>query len=123
TRGQPTPLDDYRRRFPALFANPDSAQAVAFEEYRLRRQAGERPAPAEYEACYGVDTSDWPPGPAGPAPLDGVAARPEGTVRQPITPVAPPSLTVMSPAVVEGAARDYAAFRRRAGDPAAVEQS
>jgi serine/threonine protein kinase/predicted Zn-dependent protease len=29
----------------------------------------------------------------------------------------------MSPALIEGAARDYAVFRRRSGDPAAVEQS
>src|SRR5437588_803662 len=134
THGRPTPLDGYRRRFPALFADPEATQAVAFEEYRLRRQAGERPAPAEYEARYGVDTSDWPA--AGPAALDGVAVvarslvarspdrdTPEGTIRQPITPVGPPSATVMAPALVEGAARDYAAFRRRSGDPAAVEQS
>src|SRR5438105_2191643 len=120
TRCRPTPLDDYRRRFPALFADADCTQAVAFEEYRLRRQAGERPAPAEYQAHFGVDTSDWP------APLNGsarAAESPEGTVRQPITPVELPSPTVMSPAVIEGAARDYAAFCRRTGNPAFAETS
>jgi hypothetical protein len=33
---------------------------VAFEEYRLRRQAGEDPAPAEYRERFGVDAADWP---------------------------------------------------------------
>src|SRR3954451_18446786 len=34
TGGRPAPLDDYRRRFPALFADRDATRAVAFEEYR-----------------------------------------------------------------------------------------
>jgi serine/threonine protein kinase/cytochrome c-type biogenesis protein CcmH/NrfG len=34
-------LDDYRTHFPALFASPTHLQQVAFEEYRLRVQAGD----------------------------------------------------------------------------------
>src|SRR5947209_5045241 len=48
-RGWPRPLHDYRRRFPAFFDEPVNVQAVAFEEYRLRRQAGQDPAPQDYE--------------------------------------------------------------------------
>src|SRR5436190_13592934 len=41
SRGRPTPLDEYRRRFPELFADPDGLRAVVWEDYRQRRQAGE----------------------------------------------------------------------------------
>src|SRR4051794_13865766 len=37
-RGPAASLDDYRSRFPALFADPERLSGVAFEEYRLRRQ-------------------------------------------------------------------------------------
>src|SRR5689334_22889286 len=30
TRGRPTPLEDYRRRFPALFQDPGAVRAIAF---------------------------------------------------------------------------------------------
>src|SRR5437763_16508668 len=39
-RGAPTPLDDYRRRFPVLFTDPAAARAVVWEDYRQRRPAG-----------------------------------------------------------------------------------
>jgi serine/threonine protein kinase/predicted Zn-dependent protease len=63
--GRPTRLEGYRRRFPELFADPAALRAVAFEEYRLRRQAGEPARPDEYAARYGVPTAGWP-APVGP---------------------------------------------------------
>jgi serine/threonine protein kinase/Tfp pilus assembly protein PilF len=57
---RPTNLDNYRARFPELFDDPDSLQAVAFEEYRLRRRAGQTPNPQDYARRYGVRTDGWP---------------------------------------------------------------
>ena len=53
-RGCPKTLDAYQRDFPQLAADSDALQAIAFEEYRLRRQAGQVPSPDEYQARYGV---------------------------------------------------------------------
>lgn len=39
-RGRPTPLDDYRRRFPELFRDQASVQEITFEEFRLQKRAG-----------------------------------------------------------------------------------
>ena len=61
---RPRSLEDYRERFPGLFDDPDSLQAVAFEEYRLRRRAGQTPNPQDYARRYGVRTDDWPAEPA-----------------------------------------------------------
>src|SRR5258708_6931205 len=57
---RPRSLEDYRERFPELFRDPESLQQVAFEEYRLRRQAGQAPTPEEYASRYGVRTDGWP---------------------------------------------------------------
>jgi serine/threonine protein kinase len=57
--GRPLPLADYRERFPELFADARAAAEVAFEEYRLRCQAGEDPTPEEYQR-EGFDTGLWP---------------------------------------------------------------
>jgi serine/threonine protein kinase/tetratricopeptide (TPR) repeat protein len=59
-REQPRPLDEYLAEFPELRTDPDGVQAIAFEEYRLRRQAGEDPSAEEYRRRYGVNTLDWP---------------------------------------------------------------
>jgi eukaryotic-like serine/threonine-protein kinase len=58
-RGQGRPLDHYRRTFPELFDDFQSVEAVCFEEYRLRRQAGEAVLAEEYQRHYGVDTQFW----------------------------------------------------------------
>lgn len=58
--GRRRPLEDYRDSFPELFHDPESLHAFTFEEYRLRCEAGERPAPAEYQRRFGVDVRDWP---------------------------------------------------------------
>ena len=52
-------LDYYRRSFPAAFRDRAVATAVAFEEFRLRREHGETPDPAEYAEKYGIVTDDW----------------------------------------------------------------
>jgi hypothetical protein len=62
--GRPVAFDDYRHRFPDAFS-PTTLPELAFEEYRLRRHAGEDVRPDEYAARYGVSVSDWeliPPG-------------------------------------------------------------
>jgi eukaryotic-like serine/threonine-protein kinase len=58
--GQPRPLDDYRNSYPELFHDQESLDAIAFEEYRLRRQAGEDATPAEYASRFGADVTSWP---------------------------------------------------------------
>ncbi len=54
------PLAHYQAAFPALFQDSEYTQRVVFEEYRLRLQAGERPARADYARRFGVATDDWP---------------------------------------------------------------
>jgi eukaryotic-like serine/threonine-protein kinase len=54
------PLEHYRHEFPDLFKDLDGLGDLAFEEYRLRKQAGEPVTPADYERRYGIDASDWP---------------------------------------------------------------
>jgi serine/threonine protein kinase/Tfp pilus assembly protein PilF len=59
-RGQARRPEDYFAQFPELQADRQSVQEIGFEDYRLRRQAGENPCPAEYRQRFGVDTRDWP---------------------------------------------------------------
>lgn len=59
-RRQPRSLAEYQDRFPDLFADASSVQAIAFEEYRLRLQAGETPDPHDYARRFQVQTDDWP---------------------------------------------------------------
>jgi serine/threonine protein kinase/tetratricopeptide (TPR) repeat protein len=58
--GAPRRAEDYLSAFPALSADPDGLCAVAFEEYRQRRCAGDHPSPAEYRQRLGINTLDWP---------------------------------------------------------------
>ena len=57
-RGEPTPLEEYRQRFPALFADPEVAQAVVWEDYRQRRQAGQEPDLEDYRRRFGVSPTE-----------------------------------------------------------------
>lgn len=59
-RGRPRDLEHYRRAFPELFARPEDVQELAFEEYRLRKQAGDAVSAQEYSRRFGVPTADWP---------------------------------------------------------------
>ncbi len=53
-RGCPKELTEYQRAFPALTGDRDGLREIAFEEYRLRQQAGQDPSPDEYLSRYGV---------------------------------------------------------------------
>src|SRR5260370_12918573 len=53
-------VEDYAAEFPELFGDPGALQEIAFEEYRLRRLAGEEATPAEYARRFGVNADDWP---------------------------------------------------------------
>ena len=59
-QGAPRRLEDYRPHFPALFQDREALQGLAYEEYRLRRQAGESPSPAEYLERFGFAVGFWP---------------------------------------------------------------
>ena len=54
-RGLPKPLDEYQRSFPALADDREGLREIAFEEFRLRYQAGQNPSPEEYIERYGVE--------------------------------------------------------------------
>lgn len=58
--GQPHSLDDYLTDFPQIQDDRQALSAIAFEEYRLRQQAGESPSAAEYHRRYRINTRDWP---------------------------------------------------------------
>lgn len=70
-RQAPRALDEYRRLFLRLFEDPQSLQAIAFEDYRLRRRAGIPTTPLDYEHQFGLDTSGWPKAEP-PTPMDGI---------------------------------------------------
>ncbi|HEV8059508.1 MAG TPA: tetratricopeptide repeat protein [Gemmataceae bacterium] len=53
-------IEAYRSDFPIIFQDREGLGELAFEEYRLRRLAGDSVAPSEYERRYGIETSDWP---------------------------------------------------------------
>ena len=59
-RGSKKRLEAYREITPQLFADPRRLGEIAFEEYRLRKQAGEPVSAAEYEQQYAIDTNVWP---------------------------------------------------------------
>src|SRR5688500_3197938 len=58
-RGRPKRLADYRRLFPAAFADPAVLAGIAFEEFRQRQLGGEPASPDEYRAAYAIDTAGW----------------------------------------------------------------
>jgi eukaryotic-like serine/threonine-protein kinase len=78
---EPKSLADYRERFPELFADPKTLEAVCFEEYRLRRLAGEAVSAREYQRLFGVDTSFWDTG-SSPAAATEHAPVPRELLRQ-----------------------------------------
>ena len=65
--GQPPPLEYYRELFPAVFEDPELVRAMAYEEFRLRQQAGEHPAPSEYSGRFGLEGCEWPVAPGSPS--------------------------------------------------------
>ena len=65
TAGGEKRLPIYSSRFPVILEEPILLRAIAFEEYRQRRWAGQETGPTEYQNLYGLDTSDWPTLPPG----------------------------------------------------------
>jgi serine/threonine protein kinase len=69
-------LEDYLNRFPQLLEASASVRTLAFEEFRLRRQAGQSPTAEEYKVRFGIDPTrairddrfDLVPGPRTPPP-------------------------------------------------------
>jgi len=59
-QGRPKSLEHYQRQFPDLAEYADLWPQIAFEEYRLRRQAGENASPEDYRARLGSAVDDWP---------------------------------------------------------------
>jgi serine/threonine protein kinase/tetratricopeptide (TPR) repeat protein len=66
-RKSPTSLDDYRRRFPGVLQQAEFLEPLAFEEWRQRTEGGESVDRRQYEICYGIDASRWPPAGGGKA--------------------------------------------------------
>jgi serine/threonine protein kinase/tetratricopeptide (TPR) repeat protein len=58
-RGADKRIDEYRDLVPAVFEDPGARAAIAYEEFRLRRQDGELVETADYAQRYAVDTSGW----------------------------------------------------------------
>ena len=58
--GRPKPLEDYLQEFPDLAKDSEFWPQIAFEEYRLRRQAGEKISPQEYGTRFDIEVDSWP---------------------------------------------------------------
>jgi serine/threonine protein kinase/tetratricopeptide (TPR) repeat protein len=58
--GRKQRVEDYLERFPELREDAKGLTAVAFEEYRSRKRAGEAASPDEFRARLGITTCDWP---------------------------------------------------------------
>ncbi|MFO0937996.1 MAG: hypothetical protein U0798_15950, partial [Gemmataceae bacterium] len=58
-RGDKSGLAIYEARYPQLFSDREAIAGLAFEEFRLRSLAGQRPDRREYERKYGVSTDGW----------------------------------------------------------------
>jgi hypothetical protein len=48
-RGQRKAMEDYETYFPRLVEDRTLLESIAFEEWRLRKQAGDKPSPADFE--------------------------------------------------------------------------
>ncbi len=53
-RGQPKDLKQYLHDFPRLVDDRQGLREIAFEEFRLRCEAGENPTPEDYLMRYGI---------------------------------------------------------------------
>ncbi len=57
--GKNSGIDDYSKLLPDLFTDSEALQIVAYEEYRLRVQAGESVSPEDYQRRYAVSIDTW----------------------------------------------------------------
>ncbi|MCY2962473.1 MAG: serine/threonine-protein kinase [Planctomycetota bacterium] len=58
--GQPESLERYRDRFSEAFSDQRLVADLAFEEFRLRRHAGEAVSRLEYAERFQIDVGGWP---------------------------------------------------------------
>ena len=58
-------VEQYQQMFPAELSSGEGLKQVAFEEYRLRRRAGENIARHDYCDRFSIFTEDWPEVPMG----------------------------------------------------------
>ncbi len=58
--GSPKRLNELIADFPQLKNDATALSAIAFEEYRQRQRAGEKPSAAEYHRVHRINTRDWP---------------------------------------------------------------
>jgi eukaryotic-like serine/threonine-protein kinase len=99
-------LEEYVAAFPRLFQDARALREIAFEEYRLRRLAGENVSPDEYAQRFRLNTSDWPD--------DTCVSEEIVEPAQATAPVA--SSDSPTHACLQRAARAYREFRLFAGD-------
>jgi eukaryotic-like serine/threonine-protein kinase len=59
SRGDRPNLKDYLARYPEL-GDPEARAAIAFEDYRQRILAGDKPSRDSYQAEYGIEVAEWP---------------------------------------------------------------
>jgi serine/threonine protein kinase/Flp pilus assembly protein TadD len=59
SRGRRKRIEDYFQDYPHLRDDREAVSGIAYEEYRLRCRAGERPAPGEYRDRFGLDVAEW----------------------------------------------------------------
>ena len=105
-QGRQLHLEHYRDRFPELFEEPQLVRAMAYEEYRQRKRAGEAPDAADYRKRFGVETDSWPPTPAG----NGPAVKSSRAQAAPV-----PKSPAEGTSDMERAASAYRQFRRQGG--------
>ncbi len=53
-------VEDYRARFSDVLEVPERLEALAFEDYRCRSQAGQSVLPSDYSRRFSISTQDWP---------------------------------------------------------------
>ena len=67
TSGHGRSVEQYQGMFPEVLRRGENLEKVAFEEYRLRRLAGECVTRDDYRQRFAIDTEDWPELPLGDA--------------------------------------------------------
>ncbi|MFO0867334.1 MAG: serine/threonine-protein kinase [Pirellulales bacterium] len=60
TRGHKPRIEEYLALFPEVATSPPALKLLAFEEYRLRSQAGERLTPSDYQTRFSLPQLSWP---------------------------------------------------------------
>ncbi len=64
---QSSMIAQYCERFPDVFSDSKCRSIIAFEDFRVRRQHGEKVTPQEYAVKFVIDTAEWPSISADPA--------------------------------------------------------